>query len=81
MPENTTEYDPEVGVPWRWWMPDSDRGYHLEIDTEGDLVRYHRLYGKLADGTWWQTPAEYAWEQSIAHEVRVSLEAYARRAS
>lgn len=80
MPENTTEFDPEVGVPWRWWMPDSDRGYHLEIDGEGDLVRYQQRSAP-AFRTNRQTPAEYAGEQSIAHEVRVSLEAYARRAS
>lgn len=83
MPENTTEFDPEVGVPWRWWMPDSDRGYHLEIDAEGDLVRYQRprqsVLGSHRSHS--QTPAEYAWEQSIAHEVRVSLDTYARRAS
>lgn len=80
MPENTTEYDPEVGVPWRWWMPNSGRGYYLEIEAEGNLIRYRRG-PRMAFRTHRQTPAEYAWEQSIAHEVRVSLEAYARRAS
>ena len=31
------DWDDEFEMPFRWRMPDSDRGLHVEVDEDGDV--------------------------------------------
>ncbi|UXE05023.1 hypothetical protein SEA_LTON_50 [Gordonia phage Lton] len=69
------DWDDEIGAPFRWRMPDSDRNFQVEVDEDGDVQLFvgsvwtvqvaHRLF---AD--------EVRWLRDVWPALLMTVDAY-----